>query len=707
MTAKPGTWPTSPGSDASAPPAAEHMLSGRLSVGEGRAITVRVGKVELGQGISTALAQIAADCLGVGYDRIEMAEVVTGASPNEGFTSGSRSVMDAGGMLARACRQARELFVAEAARHAGCSVSEIAVADGEFRDNAGRVVGDYWSLARPGLLDVPLDSTPAAPVRGESVGKSVPRADLPAKVSGRPSYVHDMALPGQLYGRVVRPPAPGARLVDVDLGSVSPRPLALVRDGSFLGVVAEREYAAIRCVDSLRRACTWTGGAIPELPLDRLDGEPAETIPVVEKAAEQAEPAATVHLRYSRPFLAHASIGPAAAVAVWEGDRVTVWSHSQGIYPLRASIARVCEVPEQAIEIRHAQGAGCYGHNGADDVALDATLLARAVPGRPVQVVWSREDEFSWEPYGPAMLAAIEAGTDSEGNVVTWRHHVWGYGHVSRPGYAGNHGLLAGWHAADMAGPAAIDPPLAGGGGTARNAAPIYDFPAQEVVAHRLLDSPVRTSSLRALGAMLNVFAIESAMDELARSASADPVDYRLRHLADVRARAVLEAAATAAGWGRGAVRDNEGRGVAMARYKNNCAYCAAVADVTATDRLVVRRLTLAVDAGLVLNPDGLANQVEGGAVQATSMTVLEQVSFANGSVASRDWDSYPVLRFPEVPEVAVKLLDRSDEPPLGVGECAAGPVAAAIANALADAIGVRVRDLPLTPQRIVAAMEG
>jgi CO/xanthine dehydrogenase Mo-binding subunit len=382
-----------------------------------------------------------------------------------------------------------------------------------------------------------------------------------------------------------------------------------------------------------------------------------------------------------------------------------VWTHSQGIFPLRDAIAKSCALDASRVVVHHVEGAGCYGHNSADDVAFDAVLLARETPGRPVQVVWSRDDEFAWEPYGPAMAVEIAVGVDTSGDIVQWRQDVWGNGHVTRPGYDGNIGLLGASEAAmQTVLPAAVDP-ASYGGGNSRNAVPPYRVRDLEATVHRLLAMPIRTSSMRSLGAMMNVFAIESIIDELAELAEADPVEYRLRQLPDERARAVVAAAAELAGWKDRKSSDGWGWGIAYARYKNTHAHCAAVARVEAVSSVEVRNIYVAVDAGQIVNPDGLANQVEGGAVQAASWAVREAISFDDHEITSRDWESYPILRFSEAPTVSVTLLPRPDEPSLGVGECAAGPVAGAIANALYDAIGVRVRDLPLTPERIEAAI--
>ncbi len=356
--------------------------------------------------------------------------------------------------------------------------------------------------------------------------------------------------------------------------------------------------------------------------------------------------------------------------------------------------------------VRHAEGAGCYGHNGADDAALDAALLARAAGNRPVRVQWMRDDEFAWAPCGPAMALELRASLDSEGNIVAWQHDLWSNGHSSRPGRSDQPALLASWHLAKPhERPSAINMPLPAGAAD-RNAIPLYDFPNQRVVNHYVREMPLRTSALRSLGTYANVFAIESFMSELALAAGADPVAYRLRHLSEPRARAVIQAAARRANWGEWASREGHGHGIGFAKYKNLGAYCAAVAEVEVGREVRVSRLTLAVDVGLVINPDGVRNQIEGGAIQSTSWTVKEQVKLGERGVASVGWEDYPILKFSEVPAVEIELIDRPELPPVGAGEAAQGPAAAAIANAVENALGVRVRDLPLTPERILAAIE-
>jgi CO/xanthine dehydrogenase Mo-binding subunit len=388
---------------------------------------------------------------------------------------------------------------------------------------------------------------------------------------------------------------------------------------------------------------------------------------------------------------------------------MTVWSHCQGVFPLRDNLARVIGLNAEDVHIIHAEGAGCYGHNGADDAACDAALLAKALPGRPVRVQWMRQQEFAWEPYGSAMIMEAKAGLDGAGRIVDWQYEVWSLPHSTRPEARHGNNLMPGWHIAQPQPPAKPHNIPQPSGDADRNAVPLYRFPNRKVIEHFIPEMPVRVSALRTLGGYANVFALESFMDELAHAAGVDPVAFRLRHLDDPRAKKVIEATAKAAGWQAGAKGgQGRGRGFAFARYKNHAAYFAVVADVEvdrASGRIRVHKLTGTVDAGQAVNPDGLKNQMEGGAIQATSWTLMEQVTFDANGITSLDWNGYPILRFDEAPTVEVAVIDRPDAPPLGAGEAAQGPAGAAVANAVFDAVGARVRDIPLTPARVKAAM--
>jgi CO/xanthine dehydrogenase Mo-binding subunit len=416
----------------------------------------------------------------------------------------------------------------------------------------------------------------------------------------------------------------------------------------------------------------------------------------------------TLEARYRRPYQMHASIGPSCAVALLKDGMLTVWTHAQGVFPLRAAIAEMLEMPLERVRCVHMEGAGCYGHNGADDVAADAALLARALPGRPVRVQWMREQEHTGEPYGSAMVSEARGGLDAAGNIVAWDYAVWSNTHSTRPGGAGQ--LLA---ARNLERPFAPPPPrpipLPAGGGD-RNAIPLYQLPQARVVSHFVPEMKLRVSALRALGAYMNVFAIESFMDELARAAELDPVAFRLKHLADPRAREVVTIAAERFGWSAGArPASGRGRGFAFARYKNLAAYAAVAVEVAVdreSGRVRLVRAVAAVDSGEAVNPDGIRNQIEGAILQAASWTLYEAVRFEARGIVSRDWSTYPILGFGAAPErVEVHVVDRPGTPYLGTGEAGQGPTAAALANAVADATGVRIRELPLSAARVKAAI--
>ena len=683
-----------------------------LTINADGTVTVRPGKVEIGQGILTALVQMVSEELDVKVERIRLVAAGTDSSPNEGITSGSRSIQESGIALRYASAEARELLLSRAAERLGVSMERLTVEDGVVHARDGGSV-TYWELADDALLkrEARGDATPKTAAQHEVVGRSLPRIDIPGKVTGQPVYLQDMELPGMLHGRIVRPQGPGARLVNVDIAQVQAMPgvRAVVRDGSFLGVVAEREEQAIRAQRRLARLAQWQAGApLPDLNPRYLLKMQSEDEIISEKgdAAGGLRAARRLKAEYSKPHIAHASMSPSCAVATLEAGRYTVWTHSQGIFPLRGDLAKVLGVKDTDIVVMHAEAAGCYGHNGADDAALDAVLLARAVPGRPVRVQWMREDEFAWEPYGSPMVVALEAALDDRGDIVSWSHELWSHGHSTRPGAKAGTNLLAAWHL-ERPSPAAPagNPPLPAGG-SHRNAIPLYEFPAQRVVNHLVREAPLRTSALRSLGAHANVFAIESFLDEIAATSGADPIEFRLRYLKDPRARAVIETVAKAAAWLPNEKGDGtRGRGIGFAKYKNLGSYVAVIAEVAVAEDVRVTRMWAAVDVGQIINPDGVRNQIEGGIIQAASWTLKEQVTYDREQVTSRDWDGYPVLTFPEAPSVHVELIERPDHPPVGAGEGAQGPTAAAIGNAVYTALGVRLRDMPFTRDRLIAAM--
>jgi nicotinate dehydrogenase subunit B len=693
--------------------AANPRLSSWIKFAADGKVTVSPGKVEIGQGIVTALAQIAADELDVEIGRVRMVRATTVSSPNEGVTSGSLSIQQSGRALRHACAEIRQIFLAAASERLGVEANMLQVEDGTI-SGPGNVRTSYWELADEVSLD--RDATPGAKAKAIAdralAGQSAQRLDIPDKVFGNRRFIHDTALPDLLHGRVLRPENARARLVGLkeDTARAVPGFIAVMRDGSFAGVVCETEASATAALNALRKGATWSqGDALPdENDLAAfLKAQPVEsTVIDTRTAASTAPKVRTLKRQYTRPYIAHASIAPSCAVAQWtDEDSVHVWTHSQGVYLLRNDLSLVLKLPLEKITIEHLEGAGCYGHNPADDVALDAVLLAKATAGRPVRVQWSRADEMTHGPFGAAMAIEVEADLDASGEIVEWRHSIWSNGHAARPGRGTKPTLLAGYEL-EQPFPIAIsgNPPQANGGGGDRNSVPLYDFPAWKIESHRLLTMPVRTSALRTLGAQGNVFAIESFLDEIVAERGEDPVAFRLRHLKDERAKDVVRAAAKRASW-KPAPKAGTGYGFGYSRYKNTGAYCAVVAEIEGEEDIRVKKLTLAVDVGEAINPDGVINQIEGGAIQATSWVLKERVRFDRGRITSNSWTDYPILRFSEVPEVEVEVIQRSEIDPVGAGEAAHGPVIAAIANAVFDCLGVRVRNLPITRDRLIAAM--
>ena len=689
-------------------------LDAWLRINADGSVTVFTGKVELGQGIVTALAQIAAEELEVPLGRVTMISGDTGRTPNEGQTAGSQSIEQSGTALRMAGAEVRALLIGLAARKLGVSADTLKVTDGVIHAPDGRKVG-YGELTAEADLkrEATAKARPKPAAQHKIVGKSAPRIDIPAKMTGGAAFVQDLRLPGMVHGRVVRPPRYGARLDSFDEARVKAMPgvIAVVRDGSFLGVVARREEQAINARLVLIEFAKWSGGS--ELPdpakmyeqlmslrsEDRVIGEKDAPVPVGAKVLEAT---------YHRPYQAHAAIAPSCAVAELKDGKLTVWTHSQGVFPLRATIARALGLQPRDIRCIHAEGPGCYGHNGADDAAFDAAMLARAVNGRPVRLQWMRDDEFKWEPYGPAMTMKVK-GAVAGGRVVGWTFDVWSQSHNMRPGDPDGINLMGSWYLADAKRPGPARHAAQPNGAGDRNAITLYDFPRQRTTHHLIMENPVRTSALRTLGAYANVFAIESFMDELAAAAGIDPVAFRLAHIKDERERAVIEAVAKAAAWKPGEKGDGRrGRGIGYARYKTVATYIAVIAEVEVnrTAGIVkVPRIWTSADAGQIINPDGLTNQIEGGVIQSMSWTLHEHVRFDRNGILSEDWMNYPILTMPDVPKVETVLINRPNERALGAGEAAQGPTAAAIANAFAAATGRRIRELPLTPERVKAAL--
>lgn len=651
----------------------------------GGTVRARTGKVEIGQGIVTALAQIAAEELDVPLERVLIAAGDTDAAPDERYTAGSMSIEVSGSALRLVAAEVRALFLARLAERLACPVNELSVANGAFLRRGAPTGWDYRTLASE--IDLAREATGAAACKSPAdyriVGSSPKRRDLSAKVFGAP-FLHDMDFPGMLHARILRQPCPMARLLSLDEPAIrraARGPVQIFRRHDFIAFVSEDETVVAAAAAAAPGLAAWEGarefsGAEQEAAW--LRGQPS--IDRLIGPEPRAAPTGRVHTAtYSRPYQAHAALGPSCAVAEFRDGLLTVWTHGQGPHPVRWALARALDLDASAITVKHAPGPGVYGHNGADDVALDAALIAIGMPGRPIRVQWRREEEFGFEPMTPAMLIELRAELGPSGRPVDWTAEIWSGTHRGRPGPPHGANMLAREALPNpLPAPEPADVPEAAAGGATRNAWPPYELGQARILHHLIPDTPIRTSSMRGLGALANVFAIEGFVDELAEIAGEDPLDYRLSMLNDPRAIRVLETVAERAGWGRrepgGAGR---GMGIGFARYKGRGAYAAVIAEVEAEQEVRLTRIWCAADPGLVVNPDGALNQLEGGIIHAASMVLKEQVRIGGHGVASLDWDSYPILRFSEIPEVDIELIGAPSEPAAGLGEAALGPLPA------------------------------
>ena len=678
-----------------------------------RTVKLAVGKVEIGQGVLTALTQIAAEELDVAIDRFTIVSGDTRDAPDEGSTSSSQSIERSGRSVRLVTAELRARIIDRLARRLNCSPSDIAVDDGAFLLDDEPTGHDYWNFAGDADFadDIAGTAKPKDPAAYKIVGQPVPRKDLEAKVSGA-AFIHDIVRPDMLHARILRQPARGATLASLDEAAVrraARGEFRLVRVGDFVAFVGEDETIVQRAAAAAPGHAKWLN--VRQLTPPQQEAAWYRTQPSDDRFVGDPVPASVegevVTATYSRPFVAHAAMAPSCGLAEFHDGHLQVWSHTQGVYPLRNTLAGLLGLERDQVTVRHAHGAGCYGHNGADDAAVDAAVIAMQVPDRCIRVQWRREEEFGFEPVGTAHMTRIQAVLDASGKPVDWTCEVWAGSHVQRPIYGGNmltHEALP----TPPPPPKPNDPPEASGGGGTRNGTPLYDFPAKRIIHHLALTTPVRTSSLRGLGALPNVFALECFVDELADKAGVDPVAWRLAQLSDPRARRLIENVAERCGWAsRGTGGEGRGLGIAWSRYKNKAAYAAVAVEVEVDQEVHVRRAWIAADAGLVINPDGAANQLEGGLIHAISMTLKEQVKLDGDGITSLDWETYPILKFSEVPEIFTHIVHAPNDPTLGMGECTFGPTAAAIGNAVKHALGVRIRDMPLTRERIAAAILG
>lgn len=711
-------------------------IDGQPSVDDWLAITtdnrvrVHTGKVDIGQRISTALQKIAAAELDVALDQVDMLTPQTGISPDEGTTSGSNSMLQSGEAIRSACATARAHLLALAADKLEESAEELEVSDGVVRAPKTNKSVSYAELIGDQAFNIPIDEN--APVKEESAYRKLDAETKPRFiediVSGKHQYVHDMVVPNMVHARVVRPPHIHARLNALDedvVKKLTDDGLQVVQNKSFVAVAGAEEYAVIKAAERLYASADWdlkggleTGDIYEQLlskPRDSwpiIEGKPVLDVDIPEPLKEPAKAATTLTERFERPYHMHGSIGPSAALAEFDGNTMTIHTPSQSIYPVRQSMADAFGLDAENVVMKHTFGAGCYGHNGADDAAFDAALIAHAIPNTPVLLKWTREDEHAWEPYGTAMSMNITASLDDGGNILNWDQETYANTFGGRPVVArekiGMRRLLANRFTDENYQFPKPFPNMGSHGGIHRNIDPLYDFPEKRLIKNMVFEMPMRTSALRALGGFGNVFAIESMMDMLAEEAGAEPVEFRLKHLKNERARAVVEACAKQFGWGS-ECEEGTGHGFAFAQYKNAQVYTALAVELSVDDEANVhlKRCTIAGDAGQVVEPDGLIAQLEGGFVQAASWTLYEQVTYDSGGVTSRDWETYPILRFDNVPEIETILLPRPGDPFLGAGEGTQGPAAAAIANAIYRAIGIRLHRIPFTPDAIKSAAMG
>jgi len=713
---------------AAAPAAARPQLPGDLQqnrqlrawiriLSAEKSVQLLVGKVELGQGILTAVVQLCADELDVDISRVQVVSGDTLLVPNEGVTAGSFSMPNCATAVRQASAEVRAILLDLAATRLGQGMAGLKVVDGVVQ-GSGNAQVSYWDLVLGQALDREANgqAKPKPAAEHRYIGRSVPRLDLPAKVLGQSIFVQELRPAGMVYGAVVRPPTYGASLTAVDLAVAERMPgvVKVIRNGSFLGVVARREAQAQAAARALGDSCQWN---VPK----RLPGtqampawleatKPDRVIETLKKPRTNGTATTrTLEAAYYRPYQMHASIGTSAALGTMGADGVLiVQTHSQSVFETRAAISRMLDMPLEKVRLQHVQGAGCYGHNMADDAAADVALLAAAVPGRPVRLQYTREQEHLWEPYGSAMVMKTSASLDAQGNIQDWKLTIFSTPHGTRPsGQPGN--LLPALY---LEKPFTQPKPQNGGApnfAADRNGIALYDFPGQEVLTNFITEMPLRVSSTRGLGAYANVFAIECFIDELAHAAKADPVEYRLRHMKDPRARDAIAKAAEAFGWSSWRKQPGRGRGIGFAKYKNIAGYCAVALEVEVNrqnGRIRVLRAVASADSGHIVNPDGVSNQIEGGLIQSLSWTLKEEVQMNDTQVLSADWASYPILTFSEVPPIEVVLIDRPGAPFLGTGEASQGPTGAALANAVFDAVGVRYRRLPLTPDRVLEGLK-
>ena len=689
-------------------------------------LILHTGKVDIGQRITTALALIAAEELSIPFDDITVRKTRTDVDPNEGYTAGSFSMQHSGYAIKKASATARHIFTKKASERLNVAEQEIKISDGQFRATGTNLSVTYWELISDVMLDVDVDEEVETknPTDYSTQNKPHIAKGMAEIMTGKYQFLHDLKLDNMLHARIVRPPHYHCELVSLNsdvLSRLQQENIYVVQDGSFLAVAALQEYQVVKAARRLSLAANWK--SVKQLSEENIYSQltsnnkdsffvekgciPSATREIPELEQIDGDENKTKRATYRKPYHMHASIGPSAGCASYDGDALIVWTHNQGVYPLRAAITEAFDMATDKVTVQFVPGSGVYGHNGADDAAFDAAIIARHIQGHPILLKWTRDDEHSWEPYGSAMQCEIQASIDKNGKISSWSHETFADTFLARPitGKQPATRMVSSHYIEDALPWPIAEPMMVAHGGIHRNMEMLYEMPEPRLIKNRVYDLPLRTSALRTLGAYGNVFANESMINEIAESANLDPFTFRLNHLKDERAIAVLSKLQQVM---KDNSRDEEqfGHGIGFARYKNSAAYCAIGVCLSVNEAAEVKLhdAYIVCDAGEIVDAEGVRAQLEGGFIQAASWTLYEQVLYDRDGIVSRDWDTYPIITFDNIPQMHTHLIVNPGTSYLGAGEGAAGPTAAAIGNALKEATGLRVREMPFNPDRIMAA---
>ena len=678
-----------------------------LEILENGQVKVFSGKVELGQGIRTAIQQMAAEELDTDLDKVEVHLAETGVTPNEGYTAGSASIKNSAMSVRYAAATARRELLKLASEKLDTPTEKLIFYNGSIKSKKNKKSVTLQELLKGAQIETEVTAPVPIKNKGEHkyVGKAIHRADIRKMALAEHVFIQDLRFPGMVHARVVRPPNYKSKLLSIDVSQLSkniPGIIKTVVNGDYFAVITKKESQAVKAERYLKEHSEWS---IPKIfPEEdnlydhlRKIADPPKNISNKGDVNREIESNDSFKASYTKPYLKHGSMGPACSVALFDKKVLHAWSHSQGIYPLREALATMLNMDKDNIHITSVPGAGCFGHSTADDASADAALLAMELPGKHVRVQWSRSDEHAWDPYGTAAIVDMQATLNKSGKITAWKSDIWSDSHSTRPN-SDPATLLAARHVKNKA-------KMQSRGylaGAHRNGEPYYTTANMQVNV-LYFDGPLRVSSIRSLGSFANIFAIESFMDELAEKAGKDPVDFRLSHLDDKRAIATLQKVQEIIETQN--LESDQGIGFAFTRYKNTDAYISVAVKLavnTSTGMVVIHKMWAVIDVGEVINLDGIKNQTEGGMIQAASWTLKEQVTFSDTKINSTDWSSYPIFRFSDIPEVEVVVIDRPEMPAFGGGEAALPPVGAAISNAIYNACGKRIYDLPITPEKII-----